>query len=189
MWHGDDRKKEQGATLVEFAFVAPFLFLMLFAIVEFALLTASFTGVWTAAREGARYATTVGDSTVTPGTPRYLDCAGIRNAAQGLVAFGEPTDGQIAINYFDPAGTQVADCNTADSTYPTPTQSACGLREHGRGEHHEELRLDRPAARQIRRRGHSRLHPESQHLPGGRRWQLSAEQPRSSSPCLRCSSY
>jgi Flp pilus assembly protein TadG len=123
MWHGDDRKKEQGATLVEFAFVAPFLFLMLFAIVEFALLTASFTGVWTAAREGARYATTVGDSTVTPGTPRYLDCAGIRNAAQGLVAFGEPTDGQISINYFDPAGAQVADCNTADSTYPTPNAS------------------------------------------------------------------
>ena len=123
MWHGDDRRKEQGATVVEFAFVAPFLFLMLFAIVEFALLTASFTGVWTAAREGARYATTVGESTVTPGTPRYLDCAGIRHAAQGLVAIGEPSDGQITINYFDPAGTQVADCNTLDSTYPEPTQS------------------------------------------------------------------
>lgn len=120
MWREDDQRKEQGATLVEFAFVAPFLFLLLFAIVEFALLTASFTGVWTAAREGARYATTVGDSTVTPGTLRYLDCAGIRNAAQSLVAFGEPTDGQISINYFDPSGNQVADCNTTDSTYPTP---------------------------------------------------------------------
>ena len=123
MWHGDDQRKEDGATLVEFAFVAPFLFLMLFAIVEFALLTASFTGVWTAAREGARYATTVGDSTVTPGTPRYVDCDGIRNAAQGLVAFGEPTDSQISINFFDAAGTQIADCNTADTTYPTPNQT------------------------------------------------------------------
>lgn len=123
MWRGDDQRKEDGATLVEFAFVAPFLFLLLFAIVEFALLTASFTGVWTAAREGARYATTVGDSTVTPGTPRYVDCDGIRNAAQGLVAIGEPTDGQISINYFDPSGTQIADCNTTDSTFPTPNET------------------------------------------------------------------
>lgn len=121
MWHRDKDQTEQGATLVEYAVVAPFLFLLLFGIVEFALLTSSFTGVWTSAREGARYATTVGDSTVTPGTPRYLDCAGIRSAAQVLVTIGEPTVAEIDIDYFDATGAQVADCDDADLTFPAPS--------------------------------------------------------------------
>lgn len=116
-----DRQRESGATLVEYAVVAPFLFMLLFGIVEFALLTASYTGVWTAARESARYATTVGDSDITPGTPRYLDCAGIRHAARSRVVIAEPTDSQIAITYFDPSGARVADCDDGDSTSPSPT--------------------------------------------------------------------
>jgi Flp pilus assembly protein TadG len=61
------RRGERGATLVEFAVVAPILFLMLFGVVEFARLVVGFTGVWTAAREGARYAIGVEDE-------RYVDC-------------------------------------------------------------------------------------------------------------------
>ncbi|MFP5333554.1 MAG: TadE/TadG family type IV pilus assembly protein [Acidimicrobiia bacterium] len=127
MWHRDQwhqqrrQNAEQGATLVEYAVVAPFLFLLLFGIVEFALLTSSFTGVWTSAREGARYATTVGDSTITPGTPRYLDCAGIRSTARGLVAIGQPDNAEISIDYYDETGTKVADCNDADAAFPSPT--------------------------------------------------------------------
>ncbi len=121
VWRRADDEKQRGATLVEFAVVAPFLFLLLFGIVEFALLTASLTGTWTSAREGARYATTVGDSTVTPGTTRYLDCAGIRTAARSRVTFGRPENSEIAIRYLDPLGAQVADCDTADVTYPAPT--------------------------------------------------------------------
>lgn len=121
MWRGDDRIEERGATLVEYAVVAPFLFLLLFGIVEFALLTASFTGTWTSAREGARYATTVGDSSVTPGTPRYVDCAGIRHAARSRVTFGEPSDAQVTIAYFDPTGAQIADCDDSDLIFPAPT--------------------------------------------------------------------
>jgi len=122
MWHRDQgQNSEQGATLVEYAVVAPFLFLLLFGIVEFALLTSSFTGVWTSAREGARYATTVGDSTITPGTPRYLACAGIRSTARGLVAIGQPDNSEISIDYFDETGTKIADCNDSDGTYPSPT--------------------------------------------------------------------
>ena len=120
MWHWKRDQSETGATLVEYAFVAPFLFLLLFGIVEFAVLTTSFTSVWTSAREGARYATTVGDSTITAGTPRYLDCAGIRITAQGLVSIAEPTDSEITITYFNPAGTAVADCDDSDVTLPSP---------------------------------------------------------------------
>lgn len=121
MQHRNRNRTEGGATLVEYALVAPFLFLLLFGIIEFAVLTTSFTGVWTSAREGARYATTVGDSTITPGTPRYLDCVGIRATAQGLVSIAEPTDGEISIVYFDPSGAPIADCDDADPTHPTPT--------------------------------------------------------------------
>lgn len=121
-----ERQSESGATVVEYAVVAPFLFMLLFGIVEFALLTASFTGVWTAAREGARYATTVGDSYITPGTPRYLDCDGIRHAARTRVVIAEPTDAQIAITYLGPTGAPVADCNDGDATHPTPTAGIVG---------------------------------------------------------------
>ena len=114
-------KREAGATLVEYAVVAPFLFLLLFGIVEFALLTSSFTGVWTSAREGARYATTVGDSTISPGTPRYVDCAGIRATARGLVAIGQPENSEISIDYYDATGAKVADCDDGDGAYPSPT--------------------------------------------------------------------
>jgi Flp pilus assembly pilin Flp len=123
VWHRDQDKNEQGATLVEYAVVAPFLFLLLFGIVEFALLISSFTGVWTSAREGARYATTISDSALTPGTPRYVDCVGIRSSAQGLVVLGEPTLAEITIDYYDQTGVQIADCDDADPTYPTPTAS------------------------------------------------------------------
>lgn len=122
MWQRErGQDAEQGATLVEYAVVAPFLFVLLFGIVEFALLTSSFAGVWTSAREGARYATTVGDSTITPGTPRYLDCAGIRATARGLVAIGQPDNSEISIDYYDETGTKVADCNDGDATFPSPT--------------------------------------------------------------------
>ena len=121
MRQSQEVRQEDGATLVEYAFVAPFLFLLLFGIVEFALLTSSFTGVWTSAREGARYATTVGDSAITPGTPRYVDCAGIRATARGLVAIGQPENSEISIDYFDATGAKVADCDDGDGAYPSPT--------------------------------------------------------------------
>lgn len=117
------RHSEKGATLVEYAVVAPLLFLLLFGIVEFARVTASFTSVWTAAREGARYATMMGDSSITPGLPRYLDCAGIRQTSQELAIFHRPSSSDVTVSYFDPAGAQVADCNDADATYPAPSGS------------------------------------------------------------------
>lgn len=117
---GRAREGEGGATIVEFAIILPLLLLFLFGIVEFARLMSSFAGVWTAAREGARYATTVGDSTVTPGTPRYLDCAGIRQAAQAKVVMISVPDSSITIVYRNASGTIIADCNTADATYPDP---------------------------------------------------------------------
>lgn len=49
-------KREQGASAVEFALVAPILFLVLLGIVEFGYLFAEFNEIRHAAREGARVA-------------------------------------------------------------------------------------------------------------------------------------
>lgn len=71
-------ESQRGATVVEYALVAPLLFLLIFGVIEFGRGIATYTAVSSAAREGARYAAAVGESPHTPGIPRYLDCEGIR---------------------------------------------------------------------------------------------------------------
>jgi Flp pilus assembly protein TadG len=51
-----ERRKEQGVALVEFALVAPLLFLLLFGIVEFGWAFVQYLDVRHGAREGARLA-------------------------------------------------------------------------------------------------------------------------------------
>ena len=55
---GRRRDGESGQTLVEFMVVAPLLFMLLFGIIEFALLLQAWQTVQHAAQEGARYAAT-----------------------------------------------------------------------------------------------------------------------------------
>ena len=109
-------KSDKGATLVEFAVVAPLLFLLLFGVIEFARVAHGFTTVWSAAREGARYATTVGDSDGNS-LPNYLDCVAITDAALANVAGMTLASGDVHITYLDRAGAPVADC---DSSPPAP---------------------------------------------------------------------
>lgn len=111
-------KSQRGATLVEFAVVAPLLFLLLFGVIEFARVAHGFTTVWTAAREGARYATTVGDSDGVNG-PNYLDCAAIADAALARVVGMTLGTGDVDITYFDRTGIAVADCDSS-ATLPAP---------------------------------------------------------------------
>jgi Flp pilus assembly protein TadG len=106
--------------LVEFALIAPLLFLLLFGVVEFARLAHGFTTVWSAAREGARFATTVDDS---DGLPNYLDCDQIVEAALAKVVGMTLSTGDVEITYSDLAGTAVADC---DSATPLPEPSPTG---------------------------------------------------------------
>jgi Flp pilus assembly protein TadG len=114
---------ERGATLVEFALIASLLFLMLFGVIEFARLAHGFTTVWSAAREGARYATTVGD-TDTDGLPNYLDCDQIVETALAKVVGMTLSTGDVDITFSDTAGTAVADCDPASALpAPSPTGS------------------------------------------------------------------
>lgn len=104
------RKNERGATLVEFALIAPLLFLLLFGVIEFSRLIGAFTGVWTAAREGARYATTTDVSTFDPSVPRYVDCDGIKATAVQRALLADVDVGDIDVDFLAPDGSKVADC-------------------------------------------------------------------------------
>lgn len=106
---------------MEFAVLAPLLFVLLFGIIEFARLGFAFTEVWSAAREGARYATTVGDSGGTVGVPNYVDCAGIRDSALHLVVTQALASTDIAVTYRDASGSVLADCDPSTGTIPDPS--------------------------------------------------------------------
>lgn len=66
----------KGASLVEFALIAPLLFLLVFGIIEFAWLFASNLDVRQGAREAVRVAAT--DRLPNPGTPEIDICNGLR---------------------------------------------------------------------------------------------------------------
>jgi len=115
--------REDGASLVEFAVVAPLLFLLLFGVIEFARVGHGFNTVWTAAREGARYATTVGDDD-SDGLPNYLDCDSIEEAAMAKVVGMSLDPGAVSIVFSDLTGAPVADCDAASPLpYPSPMGS------------------------------------------------------------------
>lgn len=104
------RERDEGASLIEFGLIAPLLFLLLFGVVEVARVVHGYSTVWTAAREGARYATTVADSSGND-IPNYADCDAIVEAAQARVT-AQALDA-INVTYFDRSGVPVADCATS----------------------------------------------------------------------------
>lgn len=116
------RKKERGAALVEFAVVAPLLFLLLFGVIEFARVVSAYTTVWTGAREGARYATTSAESDINGGVPRFRDCDGIYDAIQAKAVTSSIDSSDTTIQWINESGTIIADCDGADATYPDPAQ-------------------------------------------------------------------
>jgi Flp pilus assembly protein TadG len=103
---------QRGATLIEFAIVVPLLLLLLFGIVEVSRLVAEFTSIRTAAREGARFATT---TDVSGGVPHYRDCSGIIEAAQAKSVLG--ATGNISVTWTSPATpAYIHTCTSADTS-------------------------------------------------------------------------
>lgn len=89
--------RDKGASLVEFAVVAPLLFLLLFGVIEFGRAIATHTAVTTAAREAARFATTVG--TGDEAIPPYADCDAIRAAAFDKTPLLDTSQTDIDLSY------------------------------------------------------------------------------------------
>jgi hypothetical protein len=86
-----------GQTLVEFAIVIPILLLLVFGLIEFGRLMFSYAAVTTASREATRYGTASG--TNDSGTPFYLDCQGIKDAAKRIGSLVGVADDDITIYY------------------------------------------------------------------------------------------
>ena len=69
-WTGSDRRRREGQALVEFAMVAPILFLMLFSVIQLGLLFGAQNGFVNGVRETARRASTyrVNEATFVDGS-------------------------------------------------------------------------------------------------------------------------
>jgi hypothetical protein len=89
--------RRSGQGLVEFALVLPILLLIFVGIVESARMFLIYASLTTASREASRYGASVGASSA--GVPRFLDCAGMRDAARNLAIMSELRDSDIEIEF------------------------------------------------------------------------------------------
>ena len=58
-------RRRRGAVIVEFALVVPFLFIIVFGVIDFSRAYAQLNAINSALREGARYASTLRDSDIS----------------------------------------------------------------------------------------------------------------------------
>lgn len=109
-------KKTSGQGFVEFALIFPLLFLLMLGVIEFGRLLFIYSAVSSASREAARYGSAAGDNAA--GTPRYLDCAGMRQAAIRIGNLAGVKDADITIEYDSGPGTDTfASCPTSEELY------------------------------------------------------------------------
>ena len=104
------KKKHKAQAMVEFALILPILMLVILGLMEAGRLLLIYGSVTTASREAVRYGSATGDN--GSGTPKYLDCDGIRAEAQKMNFINDidPTD--IDIQY-ERGGVSIGDCNGA----------------------------------------------------------------------------
>jgi hypothetical protein len=113
-------RTERAQAMVEFAIVAPILFLMLFGVIEVGRMMFLYAAVTNASREAVRWGSAVGYDDVS-GILRYKNCQRIAEIAQNA-AFSP--DAAVEIFYDTGPGDPVPDECDITSTYP-------GYRESG----------------------------------------------------------
>ena len=90
------QRKQKAQGMVEFALILPLLLVLLFGVIEFGRMIFVYSVVYTASREGARYGSAAGNDNPS-NVPNYIDCDGIRNAAERLAILANIQ--QITIAY------------------------------------------------------------------------------------------
>lgn len=95
-------QRHRGQGLVEFALILPLLLLLVLGIIEAGRLLVIYSSVQAASREAARYASAAGEA--YPGTPYYLDSAGIAAAANRIAVLVAPSS--VTITYDHGPGTE-----------------------------------------------------------------------------------
>ncbi len=89
--------REYAQGLIEFAIALPVFLILVFGVIEFGRLFMTYSAVYAASREAARYGTAAG--VTDGGIQRYQDCNGIRAAAVRVGAFAGVVANQIDIRY------------------------------------------------------------------------------------------
>ena len=99
-------RKEKAQGMVEFALVLPLLLLVMFAVIEFGRLLFTYSAVFSASREAARYGAAAG----SPGNyiPYYRDCAGMEAAARRISNLAGLST--VTINYDHGIGNNIGSC-------------------------------------------------------------------------------
>jgi hypothetical protein len=109
-------RQEFAQALTEFALIVPLLLLIVYGVIEFGRLLATYSMLTTASREGARYGAAAGD--VGNAVPHYADCAGIRAAAKKQAILVNLRDEDIEIGYDRGPGTTVSlGCPPAEAVH------------------------------------------------------------------------
>jgi hypothetical protein len=90
-------KNNTAQGMAEFALALPIVLLLMLGVVEFGRLMVTYSAVYTASREAARYGTANGIS--DSGAPYYRDCAGIVAAAVRVGAIGGVAASGVDIRY------------------------------------------------------------------------------------------
>jgi uncharacterized repeat protein (TIGR01451 family) len=101
------KQKHPAQSMVEFALALPILLTLLYGLLETGRLLFIYGSTITAARQAARYGSATGPAEDGI-TPLYLDCAGIRAAAQKVGFINRFEDADILITYdggLEPDGT------------------------------------------------------------------------------------
>ncbi len=105
-------QRAQAQGMVEFALALPVFLLLVLGVIEFGRLLMTYSAIYTASREAARYGAAVGLS--ERGMPYYQDCVGIQEAAVRVGFLGGVTSGNVTINYYkgeeDPTTWQADQC-------------------------------------------------------------------------------
>lgn len=97
----DKQPEQRGQAIVEFALAVPFIFMLIFGIIEFGRLMFSYSVVVSAAREAARYGSAV---------ETYQDCVGIQDAGTRVGGLAGVRAGNVFISYDDGFGGDVRAC-------------------------------------------------------------------------------
>jgi hypothetical protein len=92
-----EKNQKRGQTLVEFALAIPIFLILIFGIFEFGRVMLTYTSVFTASREAARYAASTEE--IAEDTLRFEDCSGIEEAARRVGFFAELTHIYIFYDY------------------------------------------------------------------------------------------
>ena len=118
--------KSKAQAMVEFAIALPILLLLLYGIVETGRLLFMYSTVVTASRQAARYGSATGQG-ITTTSPRYQDCAGMRNAANNAGYLGNFDT--ITLKY-DSGPSTTATTYCTGTTDPTLTSAILSDNKH-----------------------------------------------------------